>query len=299
MRKLFSMAAAVAALIFASVGIALAQTGPSVLSRVGGMYIASNYNYGQGLVKVISGNAAAGSATIIVYPAQISLPDGRQLQPFNATTPGPITIDLGANAETVTPTAISIAACPSGALTQQQCASITATFANAHGIGASVVSGSFGLQEAINDANGAGGGMVVVDSTFAGSTATLTARTSFAKVGVMDLRGSTAGGPVYYVPSGTTYAQAANPSVLPVLSSGAITPVASAAAIGVNTQTFTVTGVASGDTLAMVSAPAPTALCPLVSARATALNTVSLDWAVLTAAACTPAAGTYKFQIVR
>ncbi len=84
-----------------------------------------------------------------------------------------------------------------------------------------------------------------------------------------------------------------------ILSTGAITPAATAATIGAATQTFTLTGLSSGDQIAPVSIPAPTALCPLVSARATAANTVSLDFAVMTAAACTPAAGTYKFLVFR
>ena len=84
-----------------------------------------------------------------------------------------------------------------------------------------------------------------------------------------------------------------------VLSSGAITPTPTAAAIGVATQTFTVTGLTSTDMIALTSGPAPTALCPVVGARATSTNTVSLDFAVLTAVACTPASGTYKFLVVR
>ncbi len=84
-----------------------------------------------------------------------------------------------------------------------------------------------------------------------------------------------------------------------VVSTGAITPVATAAAIGVATQTFTVTGLALGDQLVQLSLPAPTALCPAVGFRATALNTLSIDFFVGTAVACTPAAGTYKFLVIR
>lgn len=83
------------------------------------------------------------------------------------------------------------------------------------------------------------------------------------------------------------------------MSTGAITPTATAAAIGVATQTFTVTGLALGDFVAPLSLPTPTALCPPVGFRATALNTLSIDFAVMTAVACTPAAGTYKILVVR
>lgn len=89
------------------------------------------------------------------------------------------------------------------------------------------------------------------------------------------------------------------PAAQGILSTGSITPAASSATIGVNSQNFTLTGVNSGDPLIPVSVPAPTALCPLVSARATANNQVTLDFSVLTAAACTPAPGTYKFIAVR
>ena len=82
---------------------------------------------------------------------------------------------------------------------------------------------------------------------------------------------------------------------LPLFTSGAITPVATPAAIGVDLQTFTINGLVSGAPLAVYTVPAPTALCPLVSVRVSAANTVQLGWATLTAAACTPAAGTYLF----
>lgn len=82
---------------------------------------------------------------------------------------------------------------------------------------------------------------------------------------------------------------------LPSLATATITPAATAAAIGVAVQTFTLTGVISGQPLIASVYPAQTALCPLVSVRATAANTVSLGFAVLTAAACTPASGVYQF----
>lgn len=84
-----------------------------------------------------------------------------------------------------------------------------------------------------------------------------------------------------------------------VLSTASITPAATAATIGVATQTFTLTGVASGEQIVAIKIPAPTALCPLVSARATTANTVALDFAVMTAAACTPASGVYTFLVIR
>lgn len=82
---------------------------------------------------------------------------------------------------------------------------------------------------------------------------------------------------------------------LPVVSTGAITPAASSAAIQTAGQTFTLDGTLTGDPIALVSAPVPTSLCPLVQSSVTAANTVTLYFTTLTAAACTPAAGTYMF----
>ena len=275
---------------------ARAQSPGAQFSRVGGFYYAAPYS--QWRAAVFTGNSSTGSQTIIVCPGLVVLSDGRQIQPFS--TNASITIDFGPNQETVTPSAVSLVNPPPGAPGTAQCASITATFANTHGptLTPNVFSGTFGLQEAINDANIAGGGIVVVDAAFGGSTATLTSATFPSKnVNILDLRGA-ATGPVVYTKSGANYGQAPNTNVSPVLS-GSFTGTATAASIGVATQTVMVTGVNSGDTLSLVSAPAPTSLCPLTTYRATAANTVSLDFAVLTAAACTPATGTYKFMVIR
>lgn len=86
---------------------------------------------------------------------------------------------------------------------------------------------------------------------------------------------------------------------LPVFSTGSITPAASSAAIQTAAQTFTLTGAIIGEPIAVISQPAPTSLCPLVAARVTAANTVSLYFTTLTAAACTPASGTYMFYLPR
>lgn len=85
----------------------------------------------------------------------------------------------------------------------------------------------------------------------------------------------------------------------PVMTTGSITPAATSAAIQTAAQTFTVPGLVTGEPIAVVSAPVPTSLCPLTSAQVTAANTVSLYFTTLTAAACTPAAGTYLFTVAR
>jgi hypothetical protein len=79
----------------------------------------------------------------------------------------------------------------------------------------------------------------------------------------------------------------------------AITPAATSAAIQTAEQTFTVTGLLVGDIVFVESPATPTSLCPLVGARVSALNTLALDFTVLTAAACTPVAGTYTIIDLR
>lgn len=77
-----------------------------------------------------------------------------------------------------------------------------------------------------------------------------------------------------------------------------LTPAATAAAIGTTEQSFTVTGLATSDRV-YVNGPAPTSLCPMVHARVSAANTLTLAFSTLTAAACTPVAGTYNVVALR
>jgi len=82
-------------------------------------------------------------------------------------------------------------------------------------------------------------------------------------------------------------------------STASITPAASSGAIQTAAQTFTVNGLVATDEIAIVKQPAPTSLCPAVAARVTAANTVSIYFTTLTASACTPAAGYYKFEVLK
>lgn len=144
---------------------------PSVQSFVGGSFVAKNYAY-SGVTISPGTNIPAGSGTITLNQGSVKLPDGRTIVPFSAGglnilgQPGsfpaiPITVGAGTVKETVTPTAVS--GCYVGA--PQNSCKITATFANAHGQGEVVTSGSFGIQEAINDAAFWGGGSVVIDAS--------------------------------------------------------------------------------------------------------------------------------------
>lgn len=160
----------------------------------GGIYIAAQYNYGgagagtSGItpnsIKTTAGPGVTGSGTVTVgYP--LIFVNGRKIMPFSVTAP--ILIGGNANQETVTPTAVS---CSTADNNTNVC-TITATFSNAHGAGEPVASGSFGLQEAINDAQASGSGIVVVDQSWAkagGTNATLVAALVYPGVAIEDRR---------------------------------------------------------------------------------------------------------------
>lgn len=170
--------AAFAALTLVCVS-ASAQTQAPVNTRMAGRFIASRYNWATGQVKSTN-SVSAGAATMILTTPYVTLPDGSVLFPF--TVPEQLMIDQGTSiAEIVSLTSASGCAtnAPNG-----QCM-ITATFANAHGPSATITSATFGLQEALNDAaqavagaqqtlvigaNQVHGGVVVIDSTWPGTS---------------------------------------------------------------------------------------------------------------------------------
>jgi len=77
-----------------------------------------------------------------------------------------------------------------------------------------------------------------------------------------------------------------------------LTPSQLSAAIGVSEQTFTVSGLTTADKV-YVNGPAPTALCPPITYRVSATNTLAIGFVDLTVALCTPAAGTYTVVAIR
>lgn len=169
--------------------ITLSGTGPvafaqSNQSRQAGRFNASAYTQWRG--SIINGNTATGSQTITVAPALVSLPDGRQINPWSVTVQ--ITVDLGSSvSETVTPTSISCS--PGGGTYVGGTCNVTASFNNLHGTAINnIMSGSFGLNDAANDAFNAGGGIVSVDPSFGGTDATLYAQVPFSNVGIEDAR---------------------------------------------------------------------------------------------------------------
>lgn len=168
---------------------------PAKQALVAGVFAAANFAYGvnpQAEAGVlVSGNTTTGAGSVIVVqsaqpnlPASVTLPDGASLDPYS--TNAPITIN-DATPETVTPTAVSV--------NSDGTISITANLSHTHGQGALISSGSIGLQEAINAAAAAGGGVVAIDAAwvgFGGTQAILNAATLVAGVSILDNRGPVA-----------------------------------------------------------------------------------------------------------
>jgi hypothetical protein len=169
---------------------------PDNNSRSVGLFYAANYAYGYNAItplKVFSGvSYASGTQTIQLASGFTTGPDGRIIAPFNSNVMPSITIGTASDVETVTPT--SATNCGPNSQAPGTC-TITATFSNAHGGGEPIISGSLGLQEALDDASQGGscaspqGGTVVVDSYWAqlgGSNTTLAAATPLPCVAILN-----------------------------------------------------------------------------------------------------------------
>jgi len=194
---------------------------------------AQQFAYGYGAVpgaSVALGNTTTGTQTVTVCPAYRALGDGRVIQIFSSTPPTPVGFDIGfATAETVTPTSVSLLApgAVSGVGAEQACAQITGTFNQLHAPSQNpyqVRSGSFGLQEAINDA-GRSGGSVAIGPYWGGTNAILTAAVVLPGVPFIDKR---YGVTTYWAPVGGATALA-TPATL----------IAATAGFGVNGANFT------------------------------------------------------------
>lgn len=160
----FAVAAALLALLSALPAQAQGPQYPSTASPlhfVGGQFNAAAYATWS--ARIISGNTGTGAGTSIIVTAPGPLLDNTQL-PITTllNTSTPVSIN-DANAETFTPSGVTIAPCPAGNIGvggSQNCATVTGTIANTHGPSAFVVSGDQGVEEAIIDAGQQGGGIV-------------------------------------------------------------------------------------------------------------------------------------------
>lgn len=157
---LFALCVTLAASAMAQAVPSLSNTHPgSNVSLGGGRFIANNYNYTGAFV--YSGNASTGSASMTVRGGNVALPDSRTIVPFAVGVP---IVIADAVPELVTPTAVS--GCFNVRGRNQDGATvtctITASFANLHGQGAVIQSGTNGVAEAALDAFNWGGGLVAV-----------------------------------------------------------------------------------------------------------------------------------------
>lgn len=165
------------------------------LTFFAGIYRALSYAYG--IVADIpplqvdnpSGATSGATQTLTVANGTVELPDGTTISPLS--TFAPVTVGTGNNADTVTPSAVS-----NSTPQVYQSSNFTATtFAHAHGTGDRVSSATVGLQEALNAAQGAGGGIVIVDVAWylnGGTAAIIAAATVHDTVAIWD---TSAGGP--------------------------------------------------------------------------------------------------------
>lgn len=144
-------------------------------TQFGGFYNAIEFNYGGGLgfppaLIVQSGPSSSpvsNPGTLVLQGAVAVRTDGLQFYPLN--TNAPTLVGSGANQEKVTPSAVTNPTSPVPGNS-----SFTGTFTNIHGQGDPLASATFGLQEAINEANRQGGGVVLIDAAWANAGGTTT-----------------------------------------------------------------------------------------------------------------------------
>lgn len=169
----------------------------SIISVFGGRYPALDYAFGaQGSsapppLQLGSGNANTGSSAVTVITPITVTQGGSPLSPIAVGSS--ITIGNAAGQETVTVTGVGTPSL-SGYAPGTGSVSVTAVFALLHGPQENVASATFGLQEAINRANAAGGGIVVITAAWyasGGTTAIVQASTlpSNFSVSIEDLAG--------------------------------------------------------------------------------------------------------------
>lgn len=161
----------------------------STPSHFAGFYNATEFAYGVNkttpALLVIGGpNTTTGAQALQVAFGYTQCNDGTVFNPLN--TNAPITVGGNSSTETVTPSAVS-ASTP----TIYSSTSVTSTFANLHGNGDMVRTGTCGLQEALNYAGLNGGGIVVVDARWTqlgGTDAMIEAAAEVAGVSIQDNR---------------------------------------------------------------------------------------------------------------
>lgn len=154
-------------------------------------------NYGAWTSYVATGNASTGSSSLTVNPAAVIALSSVQFVPFQANEV--ITIDKGlSKAETLTVT-------PSNCFVASLTCTLAGSFTFTHKTGFNITSGTFGLQEAINQALlSPPSGTVLIDATWQGpaGSSLITAAVGAITVVIQDNRSGT---PQYYQWNGSAY----------------------------------------------------------------------------------------------
>lgn len=148
----------------------------SLITRFAGQYNALSFNYGGNTtgspdaIDVLQGNPATGAGSVFVN-CNFAVDQGSNV--FSPFVSGQtIQIGRGAALETVTLTAVGTPTLV-GPEPSAYSISLSATFSYVHGYGDPVFSATYGLQEAINVAAGAGSGTIIVDEAWYAAGGTL------------------------------------------------------------------------------------------------------------------------------
>lgn len=233
----------------------------SNLTRFSNRWDASNF--GKWSLRASAGSTSTGAYTLS-FPSggYVTAAGAQSFSPFTTTTH--ITVGTGSTQETVIPSAVSNCG-PSAAGTCQ----VTATFTYAHGAGTPVISGSGGLDEALNIAGANGGGIVQVSNNTSITDAIIQASTAiFANTQIESFLDG--GSPAYY---------SLAPSVLTALATPA-TRSATAGATQVISGTATGTFAASAYYVAVAYVDITGQESPAsASYNFTATASVALNWA--------------------
>lgn len=243
-------------------------------SQFGPEFNAFSFAYGVNpnvaALQVISAPSATGTGSITLAFGYIETSDGINFRPL--ATNAPFLIGNGSSLETVTPTAVS-----SSTPTSFGTTIATGTFAQLHGIGDQVRSGSAGLQECINYVAGYGGGVVLLDARwaqFGGTTAMIQAAILPSNVSIQDSRfgGAAIAGNVpgsntaLAAPTALTTATATNGMITTATTGGSI-PASSTYRLGV-----TYVDIFGGETTLSID----TASTATIASGATATNTITV-----------------------